>query len=1032
MVPSRFCPNHIGLVLVFATLLGVVGCGSERPQPVRESGNGSSIPGAGLTQPERVNPEGTIKLAVRIQNWGKAGDATHYLLDSRSLDRETGSPLADLPGSQVESQPIKTDTWVAMARFAHHEGQGDRSANFLQRACETEEFASPERVRQTIIAFVGVGRFYEAMDFIEEVLRTRPDQHENRRWLFDFYVGSDDRVAAATHGRRLVLARKFDVELLNAISNSERRRFDEKPLDEMVHRNPNDKRPLLGVGKMHFDLRELPRAIGVLEEVVAAHPDYQAAQAMLGRAYAAAGQFGAIESWAKQQSAGIERYPSYWIALGEWARTRGEQAAAIRAFGEATRAKDPDVLQVWLRLATLVNEAEVKDLIDAETVAAVQTRARLLSEFNRHKTRFEKTGSISRAIALDLAKTLDQLGRWWEAEAWASVALTMPEDDAVDVHAFRQDLVRRLSSETPWQVDTGHPEFKLALHSFPLPEIESVVSRSLESGGERVAGDPPTDNTGAGPRVKMDDEALARGLEFHGHTAKVLDQPGIMLFRTLGCGGGAIDFDRDGWSDLYLAAAGGTPPERDSSPNELFRNLRGTFVPVADLAGVGDTGFGQGIAVGDVNEDGFPDLLSLNYGPNRLYVNNGDGTFTDVSARLQTQPYDEWSSSAAIADMDGDGLSDIVLVNYCEGLGPVIQTCRMNRDSDQVASCSPIKFPPAADRFLRQTGDGSFDDVTLAWLGANADRGRGLGIVAGNFDRRPGNECLVANDMTNNHYYVFGTEEASPKLSESAMIRGVGADDRGIAQGSMGIAASDLDLDGDLDFYVTNFFEEYNSLHLQSSSGLWDDRTSTAGLIDETLPWVGFGTEAVDLDNNGSTEILITNGHVDLFSREHEKAQYKQPLQLFRRGRGSRFEKVDSRTLGDYFRRWHVGRSLWTVDADRDGRMDVVVTHQTEPAALLMNRTEMVGNWVRLELVGSESARDAIGSIVEVRYSTGTRYLWQNAGDGYQCSNERVLHLGLGDVSDQTVDVQVTWPGGNIQHSNVRTRRQTVLVERIN
>ena len=984
-------------------MVALPGCRSETEVPA------SRQEPPGLSDSELVNPEGTLKLAVRMQDWKKAWETTQYLLKADGLDGETGNAPQ---GNASNKSSLKTDTWVAMARVAHHESKPELAANWLQRACETEQFKNAERVRQAIIAMVGVGRFYEGMDFIEEVLRSQPDQHENRRWLFDFYVGSDDRVAALKHGEKLVRARKFDIELLLAISNTGRRTLDSKPLDEMVQRNPSDKRPLLGVGKAHLDLREIDKAISVLSQVVETHPKYHPAQAVLGQAYADAADFDAIESWSKMQSDGIEIYPRYWIALGDWARSRGETMAAIKAFGEATRSGDPDVLQAWLRLATLLSETAGRgDLAVSEHVVdAVKQRAQLLGRFSLNRSRFEKTGKISREIALEIAKDLEQLGRWWEAEAWAAIALTLPEDDTVDVVSFRNNLVRRLSPSTPWQVIDGHAEFEPFFKSLPMPAIESVVSvRNVETASNPViAGTAQTDRVAV--PWKMNDEAQTRGLRFHGRTGKELDKPGIMLFRTLGCGGGTIDFDRDGWSDLYLASAGGMPPEKDSSPNELFRNLGGTFHGVGVNANVGDEGFGQGIAIGDINEDGFPDILVLNYGPNRLYQNNGDGTFSDVTQKLKTQPYDEWSSSGAIADIDGDGLADILIVNYCEGLGPVIQACKMAGHRDQIASCSPIQFPAAADRFLKNDGGGAFRDASREWIEIPVRHGRGLGVIVGNLDGGAGNKCLVVNDMTNNHYYEAEVGSAEFKMTESAMIRGMGTDDRGVAQGSMGIANADFDHDGDLDVYVTNFFEEHNTLHVQSTTGIWQDRTSSANLIAPTLPWVGFGSEAMDIDNDGAHELIVTNGHVDLFSREHEKAQYQQPTQLFRISKGLSFEEVDTSSIGDYFTRWHVGRSLWTVDADRDGRLDAVVTHQTEPTALLINQTEGTGNWIRLALHGTDSSRDAIGSVVEIETENSKRFAWRVAGDGYQCSSEPIIHVGLGRSTSATVTV--TWPSG--------------------
>ncbi|MEM6472220.1 MAG: CRTAC1 family protein, partial [Planctomycetota bacterium] len=510
-----------------------------------------------------------------------------------------------------------------------------------------------------------------------------------------------------------------------------------------------------------------------------------------------------------------------------------------------------------------------------------------------------------------------------------------------------------------------------------------------------------------GVNWKMDDEAEKSGLVFFGRTGEELDDPGIKLFQTLGCGGGTLDFDRDGWQDVYLAAAGGMPPERDSKPNQLFRNLEGRFMAVAKQARVGDTGFAQGIAVGDVNSDGFPDLLVLNYGPNRLFLNQGDGQFQDASARLPSEPYDEWSTCGGIADLDGDGLADLFFVNYCSGLGPVIQSCHAR------GTCSPMVFGACDDRIVQNSGDGSFQDQTNNWM-ENQIAGRGLGLVIGPLDDLAGNDCYVANDMTNNHLYLPRRDPSMSQMGEQAMVVGVAGDDRGIPQGSMGIATGDFEGDGDLDFFATNFDGEYHTLYVQDSPGIWQDRTAAGDLISSTLPHVGFGTEAIDIDNDGSIELALLNGHVDIFSRAGKDVKYRQPVQLFNQVKPLDFREVNSETLGEYFQREHVGRSLWTIDANRDGKIDLLATHQTEPVALLINQTPTENSWMRVELVGTNSNRDAIGSKVTLEIAGKSLAGFRVAAGGFQCSNERFLHFGLGKVDGLvgSATATVIWPNG--------------------
>ncbi|MEO1529452.1 MAG: ASPIC/UnbV domain-containing protein, partial [Planctomycetota bacterium] len=387
---------------------------------------------------------------------------------------------------------------------------------------------------------------------------------------------------------------------------------------------------------------------------------------------------------------------------------------------------------------------------------------------------------------------------------------------------------------------------------------------------------------------------------------------------------------------------------------------------------------------------------------------------------LPSEPYDEWSTSGAIADVDGDGLSDVFIVNYCSGLGPVIQSCE--------ATCSPMIFPAVADRVVKGTADGRLEEMSASWLNGST-AGRGLGLVVGNLDSAQGNEVFVANDMTSNHFYSASRETAGFALTESATLRGLAGDDRGLAQGSMGIATGDFDGDQDLDLYVTNFDGEYNTLHEQTSAEIWQDRTAALGLSRPTLPRVGFGTEAIDLDNSGASVLFVLNGHVDIFSRKGERVTYAQPAQVFHREPKQGFTSVDVDSLGDYFSKPHVGRSLWTIDANRDGRIDLVATHQTEPVALLMNETTSDSRSLRVELVGTESSRDAVGARVTVTDPTGRHASeFRVAGGGYQCSNESILHFGLGHAAEGALEITVDWPRGNrerFRHSG----KEMVIVE---
>ncbi len=936
-----------------------------------------------------------MKAAIRGQLWNEAALFTDAVL---------------------AKYPDDPDILTLVAQVAYHNDQPDRSADLLVDACQLESLSNEGRIRQAMVALVNVGRLYDGIELLDEALNQHPDQMETRRYLYDLYIGTEDREHGEPLGKRLVRERHFDLDLLMTLGNEQRRTLDTKPLVTMSTRHPDDLRPLVGEARIKYDSNEFDEAIRMTREIIRQHADFVPAKLLLGRSLAAAERLDEIEAWAQEQLPGIEAAPDYWMTLGEWARARQDKRAAVRAYWEAAR-RAPDATEAWSKLGSAMQMLEGSSRESTDKILPhIQTRVRRLSDLDQAKHRFERTGKISQAICLEIINNLRDLGRLWEAEAWASIALSLPADDAVPMKRTRQEIVSELRRDTPWQSTSEFPELTMNLSAFELPEIaraasshENTVAFSLESLDQTLTEQPD---------LRLNDEAAARGLNFFGRTSDHLSQPGIMLFETLGCGGGVVDYDLDGWSDLYCIAAGGTPPHRDSEPNGLFRNQSGKFSDVTLATGTGDTGFGQGVAVGDVNEDGFPDLLVLNYGPNALYVNQGDGTFVDASDRIETHAEDEvvsdWSTSGAIADLDGDSLADIVIVNYCAGLEPVTETCPM-AGSSVFRACTPVKFPALNDQFLQGQANGRFIDRTRDWLAVPQNPGRGLGVVIGALDRVPGNDVFVANDMTNNHFWSRQSDSESFEFRDSAMPRGLAANDRLLAQGSMGIAVADFDGDSDMDIYVTNFDNEYNTFHEQIHDGLWQDRTSQLKLTTETMPLVGFGTQAVDLDLDGELELVVTNGHVDLFSRGEERAEYAQFMQVFSRQPDATFEPIEGLIAGEYLRGKHVGRSLWTIDVNHDGRTDLVVTHQTEPISLLVNDCKSRGAWLEMELHGTHCSRDAIGAIVQVRSGDTTLTQPLISGDGYLCSNERVLRFRL-EADNAPVEARILWPDGSEQN----------------
>ena len=941
--------------------------------------------------------------------------ASAYTRFSQAVAESKWADASQWSSAALIERPDDPDVLFMAAKVAYHNGDLPLSTELMLAACAVESYADDNHVQQTVVALLSRGRLYAGIELLEKTTERRPEHHVFRRQLVDFYAMAERADLADPHRRVLVQQRKFDLKLLLDLAANGPRTLEEDSLQLLVDRNPEDLRPLLAKAKRHFDQRRDEAAVELLARIIARHVDFVPAHALAISIVARSGDFDAVMRLATQTPEDVDSDVRYWIALGDWAHDQTLDEVATRCYWEGTL-RDADHSECWLKLQTslqrLAEQRSTPELIAASS--AIQTRARLLNRLDQQRREFLSAQANSQRLAIGIAQTLQQLGRLWECEAWAAMALTLTRDPIESVAEYRNSVVATLRRDMPWQVLQGHPELTLDFSQLALPAVERDASPK-DHATLVTSATEPSRYAQSTSQLKLIDQATERGVKFFGYTHEHLDQPGFMLHHTLGCGGGTLDYDLDGWSDVYFAAAGGTPRIADSKSNALFRNLGGVFRETTLLAGTGDTGFGQGVAVGDVNEDGFPDILVLNFGRNVLYLNQGDGTFEEGTSRwLGTSTVAAWSTSGAIVDLNTDGLADLVYLNYCKGEQLTTHRC-FAKQLDAAPSCSPMAFPADSDVFRIGDAAGYFQPQS-EHIAAEPDIiGRGLGIVAGALDDDAGIDLLVANDMTNNHYWSTAlVADADDRLRDFAMTRGLAGDARGAAQGSMGIAVGDVDRDGRFDLFVTNFADESNLLHRDRGHHLWVDDTNRFGLASSSFPLVAFGTQMVDFDNDGRLEIVVTNGHVQILSPSGVRADYEQPFQLYEQNAKGRFELVSPIMQGAYVNSLHVGRALWTVDADRDGMTDLFVTHQTEPVALLMNQSTAGRSWIEFQLVGTSSSRDAIGATVELRCGNDVWKKPLTSGDGYLCSNERLLRFGLKDSKPSNCSVTICWPSGNV------------------
>jgi tetratricopeptide (TPR) repeat protein len=730
-----------------------------------------------------------------------------------------------------------------------------------------------------------------------------------------------------------------------------------------------------------------------LRPVIAAHPEFLPAQALYGRAVVQQGEHEAIADWAENLPAEMEDQPQYWLAAGIWAEEQNDLKRAAHAYWRAVRLNENDS-EALNRLSSTLAQ-----LGRGEQAKAAAARAAMIADIRKHVDSLETWRQNSQSAAVQIALLLDQLGRPWEATTWLQAAFQMTDHKDPKLADVYKTIRNQLTGTTPWQA----PE-KLVAANIDLGDFPVVDWRQLDN-------DSPSEKANTSTsEFQLADQASLRNLN---HLCKLRkpagEEAGLAIYQSGAGGAGVIDFDLDGWPDVYLTVMDGTPKKSDSGQNRLYRNQGGRFTEITTAADAIDRGFAQGIAVGDYNADGLADLFVANVGGNRLFRNNGDGTFSDATAAASLTG-DWWTTSAAIADINGDGHADLLEIGYCSGEEPYRREC-IDLHLGQPRSCAPLAFDAERDRIWRGNGNGTFTDVTDSWFAAH-EPGRGFGVVVGNLDHDNGLDIYVANDMTANHFWSADSSQSPFRLAEQATVRGLAFNERSLPQASMGIAAADADADGDIDFLLTHFFDDHNTFYEQVSRGMWADRSSRVGLAAPSHRMLGYGTQWIDLENDGTPELFIANGDIDDFG--YQERPFRQPVQLFDRGPDGRWYEPNRGQLGDYFSKDRLARAVVTLDANRDGKTDLLVTHLFDPVALLINQTESESKQVRFFLRGTQSQRDAVGTQVQLLAGHRQYTQQQLAGDGFQCSNERCLTFGVGGA-DQVDEVTVIWPDGSSQ-----------------
>jgi len=545
--------------------------------------------------------------------------------------------------------------------------------------------------------------------------------------------------------------------------------------------------------------------------------------------------------------------------------------------------------------------------------------------------------------------------------------------------------------------------------------------------------------------ASRDVKPVARGkrseLPFHAHFVDIASEAGLTsptiygspdhrdyILESVGCGAAFFDYDNDGWLDIFLLC--GKTLDGDAGPvtNRLYKNNRdGTFSDVTDQAGLTRSGWACSVCVGDYNNDGYEDLFLTYWGQNVLYRNNGDGSFTDVTEEAGLlHEKTRWGAGCTFIDYDRDGNLDLFVANYLEF--DLDSAPKPGENSTCVwkgipVFCGPRGLPTGSHFLYRNNGDGTFKDVSEASGVAAAKGSYGMTAVAADFDNDGWTDLYLACDST---FSFFFRNNHDGTFTEEGLERGVAASEDGMEQAGMGVGVGDYNLDGNLDIFKTHFADDTSGLYRNDGGGLFEEVTVRSGLAVETR-FIGWGAGIIDLDNNGLPDIfLVTGGVFPGVAKRLPAYPYKSPRIIFRNLGNGKFEELLDQG-GPGVSAVHSSRGCAFGDFDNDGDMDILIVNLHEPPSLLRNDLKTQSNWLKVKLVGVKSNRSAIGATVTAHYGSRKQSQAVLSQASYYSVNDSRLHFGLG--SEKTAKLEIRWPSGETEKIAAAPANRLVIVE---
>ncbi len=805
--------------------------------------------------------------------------------------------------------------------------------------------------------------------------------------------------------------------------------------DRQIHDSSNFEtepdQQVVAIAREQIDENRFGDAVALLESSTLYDLKHPAAASLLARIYSEMGRFKESLSILKEYEQTADANPDFGVALGNVLLDHHRYEQASDAFLGVIES-DP------LHSGALAGLARaLESLGRSDEAIPVITRVQLAKDLQEVGLTIATGGGSAGNLSSILAGQLEQVGLPLESVAYRFNGLEYRSPRLAKLETYHAELSDALERSSEEEAATRRrcglpPPHPIDRADWTSLNGDSGVTSFPQTTGDR--GDeeiqPPT----------FVDVASTVGLDFQYQNASPPIAKHFLLHQALGSGIACLDFDRDGRVDVYACQGAGNPtsfdqPSLGNSANLLARNLGDRFSDVTVLADADDRGYSMGITAGDINQDGFADLVIGNMSANRVLLNQGDGTFRHRSLESSSDRF-LYTTGLAIADVSGDSLPDIIEVNYVDD-PRIFEPLILGPSGVPTRLPGPMQFPAAPDRVFVNGDDGNFHTFDLGAGPSLSDRfaiHRAMGLVVGDFNGDHRNEIFVANDQTQNQYWVVdrasGAQQDSavtaPVFRDIAIIAGVASGVSGQSLASMGIAADDFDLDGRIDFHVTNFDDEISNLYCQIDPDRFVDRVFRSGLDDHSRGLMGFGTQSLDYNNDGDPDIVVGNG--DIEDHRPEKPRFAMPTQILVNHHG-RFMPSEPSDDSGYFARGHLTRSVVRLDWNNDGRTDFLAGDLLEPLALLENRTINSKHWIHLDLVGRISERDAIGAKVRIEADERTSVHAVVTGDGYMGRNQSTLMIGLGD-HDRVNVIQIAWPSGKRQEwTRIPGDRRYMMIE---